>query len=155
MLPGFAHAASFEEQRQAIILQLIQLIQAQISYLQSLEAGAEPTTLGSTQSAERTEQITRAVSDLTTPSMSDETPAFDAFFGAVQDGYVNLVTNAPVESIELAGATLVKYEEVNGDTVFRNTTHPAHTYELTIKGMSGTAAISNQEGTVISRWFAK
>ncbi len=134
LVPSFSYAATIEETRHTLLLQLISLIEQEIASLQAQLAEQEANhSLGSISAPTgATQQIATITHQLN--SMPD-TIQLDAFSGAVQkDGdrtYVNVVSNKPLDNIT---GDVSSYEEINGDTVYRNTKNPAYTYEVVLLG---------------------
>lgn len=148
LVPSFSFAATTDEQQHALLLQLITLIEQEITSLQtqlaSQQANASSTpVLGATE-ASQIQTITQQL------AMPDETP-FDYFFGAVQKTnalpYVQVVTNQPI-SIQ---GNIESSTEITGDTVFRNTKDKAYTYLIVLQGDSADITLIPSVGDSITK----
>lgn len=157
LVPSFSYAATFEETRHSMLLQLISLIQQEITMLQAqLAAQQANEPLGAVSSPTDpsvTEQITTITHQLgTTQSTMHD---FQLFTGSIQDSsWFNVVTNQPVESI--TGPNVTSFEVVtNGDTTYRLTKDPAYTYKVNlenvVQGQAFDITVTDTDGAVITK----
>lgn len=167
LFPSITQAATFEEQKQAIIFQLIHLIQQQIAYLQAEIARQDAAELAQAPAPanplpDNTAQITE-LTHLFGSITATSTIPFD-MYGAVQksgnDAYLGFATNKPVQNISVSGGDIMQGtldDRTDGKSNFR-AGQPAYQYALHLENVDRaelfTVTIISTTGETITREYS-
>lgn len=132
LLPLSTHASTLTPSQVSAIISLLQAFGVDSATIAIVEKELQsmPKTKPKIQ---KTTQNTQLGSVVQAENVVNTEP-LQFFTGAVQETFVNVVTNQPAK---ISGNNVANVKEIfNGDTTYRNTKKPANTYVVSIKDSS-------------------